>query len=96
MQSTEARARRRDEIAHLLARYPHLEPDARDELAEWFARHASSHDIAMLSLNDGIADQYRAYRAEHIDRLRPRDWARGLVVAALFVGLLAAVLWRAF
>jgi hypothetical protein len=92
----EARARRRAEITRLLARYPHLDEEARRELTDWFAHEASSLDVAMLSCHDGVAEQYRAFRAEHIDRLRPRDWARGLGVAAVFVGLLAAVLWRAF
>jgi len=92
----EARALRRAEIARLLARYPDLDDRARTDLTGWFAREASSFDVAMLSCDEGIAEQYRAFRAEHIDRLRPRDWARGLAVAALFVGLLAAALWRAF
>ena len=92
----EARAVRRAEIVRLLARYPHLDDDARRELTDWFAREASSLDVAMLSCHEGVTEQYRAFRAEHIDRLRPKDWARGLAVAAAFVGLLAAVLWRAF
>jgi len=92
----EARARRRAEIARLLARYPDLDEPARRELTDWFAREASSLDVAMLSCHEGVADQYRAFRSEHIDRLRPSDWMRGLAVAAVFIGLLTLVLWRAF
>ena len=92
----EARAQRRAEIARILARYPHLDDQARTELTGWFASEASSLDIAMLSCDEGLAEQYRAFRAEHVDRLRPRDWARGLAVAALVVAVLAGLLWRAF
>lgn len=93
---TPARARRRAEIERLLARYPHLTPAAHRELTDWFADEASSFDVAMLACNESIAEPYRAFRAVHIDRLRPRDWARGLAVASLFVAVVAAVLWRAF
>ena len=93
---TQARARRRAEISRLLARYPHLTPEAHGELTDWFAAEASSFDIAMLASDETLAQPYRAFRARHVDRLTPRDWARGLAVAALFVAVLAAVLWRAF
>jgi len=93
---TPERARRRAEIARHLARYPHLTDEARRDLADWFAREASSLDVALLSQEESVAEQYRAWRAAHVDRLRPADWARGLTVAGGFVAVLAAVLWRAF
>lgn len=93
---TRARALRRAEIARLLARYPHLTPEAHTELTEWFSTEATSFDVAMLASDEDLAQPYRAFRAKHVDPLTPRDWARGLAVAAVFVAVLAAILWRAF
>jgi Na+/phosphate symporter len=90
------RARRRAEITRLLSRYPHLEEEALHDLANWFASEASSLDVALLSQEEAVKSQYRAYREAHIDRLRLGDWAKGLAVATVVLGLLAAVLWRAF
>ncbi len=95
-ESSPVRAIRRGEIEAMLARYPHLTPEAVAELTQWFTSEASALDVGLVASNEAIAAPYRAYRARHIDRLRPHDWARGMAVAALFVALLAGVLWRAF
>jgi len=95
-QDTEARARRRAEITRLLARYPHLDEPARHELTDWFAREASSLDVAMLSCDEGVAEQYRQFRAEHINPLRARDWLRGLGFVVVIPAIMALLFWRAF
>lgn len=94
--SDAARAARRGEIEAMLARYPHLSPEAVSDLSAWFEREASSLDIGLLACNEEIAEPYRAFRAEHIDRLRGRDWLRGLAFVAVILAILAALFWRAF
>ena len=94
-ESSPVRAIRRGEIEAMLARYPHLTPEAVAELTQWFTNETNALDVGLVASNEAIAAPYRAFRAQHVDRLRPRDWAQGLAVALLFAGLLAAALWRA-
>lgn len=82
--ATEERAR----IAALLARYPDLAPGDLDEIHNWFDRVASPLDFGILASDPQVAEQYRAYRAQHHDRFKPKDLGK----IALFVGTVAAVI----
>jgi len=95
---TDARLRgeRRAHIEAALARYPHLSPEGLRELTDYFADEASSLDVGLIASNEAITAQYRRFRAEHIDPLRPRDWLRGAVFATVVAAILVAMLWRAF
>ena len=94
--SEAARAARRGEIEALLARYPHLSPEAVADLSAWFDKEASSLDIGLLACNDEIAEPYRAFRADHVDPLKGRDWLRGLAFVAVVLAIMAGLFWRAF
>ena len=94
--SEAARAARRGEIEAMLARYPHLSPEAVADLSEWFAKEASSLDIGLIACNEAIAEPYRAFRADHVDPLKGRDWLRGLAFVAVILAIMAGLFWRAF
>jgi len=96
-QLTEAhRARRRVRIEEAIARYPDLSPETLRELTNYFAREASALDVGLIASNEAIAMPYRQFRAEHIDPLKPRDWARGTLFALAVALILVAIMWRAF
>ncbi|MFC3173045.1 hypothetical protein ACFOD9_02140 [Novosphingobium bradum] len=95
-ESSPVRAVRRGEIEAMLARYPHLAPEAIAELTDWFTSEASALDVGLIASNEAIAAPYRAFRAAHVDPLRGRDWLRGLGFAAIIVVIGAALFWRAF
>lgn len=89
------RARRRVEIERILARYPHLTPEALSELTDYFDRDASALDVGLIASNPDVAEPYRQFRARHIDPLGPRDWARGAGFAILMAGVVLAIVWPA-
>jgi len=91
-----ARAERRAEIERVLARYPHLTPAAIAELTTYFEGEASALDVGLIASNDAVAGPYRQFRAQHLDPLRPRDWLRAVLYAALTCVVLIGILWRAF
>lgn len=78
----------RTRIAELLYTYPDVSPEELAEIRNWFDRVATSLDVGLLAADPAIARQYRAYRAEHLDRLGAKDWLK----AGLFVGAVAAVI----
>lgn len=86
-------AEERARMAALLARYPNLTENELAEIHNWFDRVASALDIGLLSSQPEIAEQYRAYRAEHIDRFTKKDLAKAglFVVSVLGVVVLIAL-----
>ncbi|WP_067734070.1 hypothetical protein [Novosphingobium naphthalenivorans] len=78
----------RARIGALLSRYPDNTPAELAELANWFDRVATPLDLGMLASDPDVAEHYQAYRAQHIDRFKPRDMVR----AALFIGTVAGVI----
>lgn len=94
-ESEAARAARRTAIERTLERYPHLSPEGLTELTDYFHSEASSLDLALIASNEAIREPYRQFRAEHVDPLKPRDWLRGLVFAAVVAALAVAIMWRA-
>lgn len=89
-------ATRRAEIETMLARYPHLPGDALAQLIHWFTKEASALDVGLIASNEEIATPYRAFRSEHIDPLRSRDWVKGAFFAVLVTAVLIALFWRGF
>ncbi|GGY94606.1 hypothetical protein ACFSTD_15970 [Novosphingobium colocasiae] len=78
----------RDAIAALLARYPAIDQEELQFLRRWFLKTASAQEVGLLASEASIQPQYRAFRAEHIDRLNARDFG----VAALWLGAITSVL----
>lgn len=83
-QSVGERAR----IAALLSRYPDLPAAELERVHHWFRKGASALDLGLLASDSTVAPQYRAYRNDHYDRIKPADYAR----AAIFVGILVAIM----
>jgi hypothetical protein len=81
--SADERAR----IAALLTQYPELPAGELDRIHHWFRKGASALDLGMLASDPHVAPQYRAYRADHYDRITPADYLR----AAAFVGAAVAL-----
>jgi hypothetical protein len=80
-------AEERTHIATLLARYPELPAGELERIHHWFRKGASALDLGMLASDPLVAPQYRAYRAEHYDRIKPADYTR----AAAFIGVAVAL-----
>jgi len=75
-------------IEGILEQYPHISKDQLEELLHWFNKEASALDIGLVASNEAIRRGYRLFRAEHIDRFKPRD----LGYAALFVAICGGVI----
>jgi len=88
-----AGAEERAYIATLLSRYPNLSPDQMEELHFWFKRGATALDLGILAGDPNIATQYRAYRAEHYDRITLKDYLRVLAVVAVVVAVVGVIAW---
>lgn len=80
-------ASQRETIAALLARYPEIDDTELQHLRRWFLKTASAQDVGLIASETAIRAQYRAFRAQHVDRLNARDFG----VAALWIGALTSV-----
>jgi hypothetical protein len=89
-----AAAARRGQIEVALADYPNLSEDSLAGLIRWFRKEASAFDVAMLASNEAIAEPYRRFRADHIDRMTAQDVMKGLLFAALAGLVVFFIIWR--
>lgn len=91
MSSNEAgadRAEERARVATLLSRYPEMPASDLDEVHAWFRKGASALDLGLMASDPAIAPKYRAYRADHYDRITGGDYVR----AAIFIGIAVGAL----
>ncbi|TCJ38321.1 hypothetical protein [Parafrankia sp. BMG5.11] len=77
-----------DYVESLIARYPDTTEAEVEDLKRWFTREASAFDVASLASKESIHARYAAFRAEHIDGFRAKDYA----VAAIAIAIAAAVI----
>jgi hypothetical protein len=89
------RAVRRACIERTLADYPHLDDQAISDVLHWFRKEASALDVALVATNQDIADKYRRFRADHVDRLSPGDVLRAIVFVAITAAVITLIAWRA-
>ncbi|HEX8056171.1 MAG TPA: hypothetical protein VF481_05890 [Novosphingobium sp.] len=94
-QDSVALAARRMQIEAALADYPHVSKESLGGLLHWFRREASSLDVAMLASNEAIAEPYRRFRADHIDRITAQDVMKGLAFAAAVGLVVLFIIWWA-
>lgn len=76
-----------DYVESLIARYPNTTEAEVEDLRRWFKKEASAFDVASLASKESIHARYAAFRAEHIDGFRAKDYA----VAAAALAVAAAV-----
>lgn len=81
---------RYDRAAAILKAYPDIDETQLRELKQWFDA-ASAFDIASLASNDAIAEQYRRFRADHLDRFSAKDVLWVIVGIAILVGVIGAI-----
>ena len=86
---------RRAHIEAALANYPHIGADGVDDLVRWFNKEASSYDVAMIASNEAIAEAYRRFRADHIDRFTAKDALKIAAFTAVMALIFIAIIWRA-
>jgi len=86
-------AARRMQIETALADYPHVTKESLGGLIHWFRKEASALDVAMLASNEAIAEPYRLFRADHIDRMTPQDVMKGLAFAAAVAAAVLFIIW---
>ena len=75
-----------DQIEALLLRYPEITETELADLKRWFTKEASAFEVASLSSKDELRQQYRAFRAEHIDRLGAVELAAIVLGGILSLG----------
>jgi hypothetical protein len=81
----------RTRIATLLSRYPELPDHELDHVHAWFRQGATALDLGLLASDQAVAQQYRAYRADHYDRITPTDYIRILAVLMTVIGVATAI-----
>ncbi len=81
----------RARIATLLARYPELPDRELDHVHAWFRQGATALDLGLLASDPAVAPQYRAYRADHYDRITPTDYIRIFAVLMAVIGAITAI-----
>lgn len=84
---------RRMQIEAALADYPHVSKDSLGGLLHWFRKEASALDVAMVASNEAIAEPYRRFRADHIDRMTAQDVMKGLLFAAAVGLVVLFIIW---
>ncbi|WP_066557409.1 hypothetical protein [Croceicoccus bisphenolivorans] len=78
----------------LLARYAGLTEGERAELVMLFRKKLSAMDVAMIASADDLAPGYRQLKADHLERVTPRDFVNvALMVVALAGPVLAIAYW---
>jgi hypothetical protein len=95
MTSQETGASSADDRAHiaaLLTRYPELPTAELDRLHRWFHKGATALDLGLLASDPDISEQYRAYRAEHYDRIKPADISRAAMIIGVALALIVIAL----
>src|SRR5687768_197342 len=77
-----------DYVEGLLAQYPEIEPGQLEDLKRWFKKEASAFEVARLASNESTRASYTAFRSEHVDPFKPKDY----LVAALAIALVASAI----
>ena len=80
-----------DRIEALLHRYPAIAETERAELKRWFTKEATAFEVASLSSKDELRANYRAFRAEHVDRLTTAELAAIIIASVVLLGAIALV-----
>ncbi|MFA7601406.1 MAG: hypothetical protein WCY29_00235 [Novosphingobium sp.] len=95
MTQTQDGTARRAVIEAALAEYPDLTSETLADVIAWFRKEASAYDVAMVASNAAIAERYRRFRADHIDRLTIKDLMKGVAFAAAIAVIGVLIIWRA-
>lgn len=82
----------RAQIAALLTRYPELPADDLNRIHRWFHKGATALDLGLLASDPGVCEQYRAYRADHYDRIKPADISRAAIIIGVALALIVIAL----
>ena len=69
------RDERRLRALALLARYPDLPVDQRNDLLQWFRKEASASDVGYISIDDELSHPYTLLRHDELDLFSLRDIA---------------------
>jgi hypothetical protein len=88
-------AARRACIERTLANYPNLDSQAVADVRHWFRKEASALDVALLATNQDLAEAYRRFRADHVDRLTRGDIVRAILFVAAAAAIIVLIAWRA-
>jgi hypothetical protein len=90
-----ARTERQARIQAALAEYPHVDEQTLAELVHWFRKEASALDAGLIASDPQLAEQYRLFKAMHLDRLKAADLLWMALAAAMVAACVALIVWRA-
>lgn len=82
----------RASIAALLTRYPELPASDLDRIHRWFRKGATALDLGLLASEPEVSERYRAYRADHYDRIKPSDITRAAAIIGVAIALILIAL----
>lgn len=78
-----------DYVESLITRYPDTTEAEVQDLKKWFIKEASAFEVASLASKESIHANYAAFRAEHIDVFKAKDYA----VATVAIAIAAAIIF---
>jgi len=81
------RSLRRTAIERIIAKYPNVSNEQRDDILHYIQREGSALDRATIASNNDISFQYRQLCKEHyIDRLKPVETAIAITSGVVLIG----------
>lgn len=81
-----------DYVESVIARYPDTTDAEVEVLKKWFTKEASAFEVASLASKESIYANYAAFRAEHIDAFKPKDYA----ITAVIIAIAGAIIYFGF
>lgn len=79
-----------DRMEGLLKSYPNISDEDLRELKHWFAKDASSFEIASIASKDEVEAGYKRFRADHVDKFSALE---AIMIGVVILGVATLVLF---
>ena len=79
-----------DRMEGLLKSYPNISDEDLRELKHWFAKEASSFEIASIASKEAAEEGYKKFRADHVDKFNALE---AIIIGVVILGVASLVLF---
>ena len=86
-------AEKRTYAETLIGAYPDISNEELELIVRWYRKEASALDIGLLAQNERIREGYERFRADHIDKFKPRDIGTALVLLIVTLGVMGGIVY---